>query len=283
MSGTEKLDKFVPPTEDVDPGNAKGAGTQKMDKFVLPTEPAAAPIMSAEAMEAVVEAAFERELRESQRMQAAEPPVEPPVEAKTPSPPPPPPEPAAAAPAEAKKEPEAEKNDPDQLRTALAKKFVSLADDVNEAFGDFHIGGGDYVVELTHPQGPSTGGGRQSLQHLRLRPRRPGYPVIVGGSVDGVNKRADLRDFAYVHIVHTLRFESPLDLNEAEWEQFLRKAEVVLKQSEITTRRIPPPRDLLQQASAKKISRPMLAAFIVVTVLASFVVWRVLLVLLHPR
>ena len=68
------------------------------------------------------------------------------------------------------------------LRTKLARKFTSLADEVNECFEGFHIGGGDYVVELLAPEGVSTGGGKQALQHLRLRPRRPGFSVIVAGS-----------------------------------------------------------------------------------------------------
>ena len=282
MSGTQKLDKFVLPTDEA--ASAKG-GTQKMEAFVLPSE-----------LEAEVKAAFERELRESQRLEAAQAdgqsavaalvsaPAPAPAPALVPEPvPAPDPVPAAAPAPPPAAAASTDPTDPDALRTALAKKFVSLADDVNEAFAEFHIGGGDYVVELTHPQGPSTGGGRHALQHLRLRPRRPGYPVIVGGSVDGVNKRAELRDFDYVRLVHALRFESPLDLNEAEWEQFLRKAEVVLKQGEITTARIPPPADVLRQASSRRISRPMLAAFVVVTLLASFVVWRVLLVVLHAR
>lgn len=243
------------------------SGTQKMDKFVLPSgEPVD--------VEAEMKAALEREMRESeQRMQAARA-----QEAVAVQAPPPPPEPVAEAPTSTRR------SDPpaaDALRTAQAKKFVSLADDVTEGFAEFHIGGGDYVVELTAPQGPSTGGGKQALQHLRLRPRRAGFAVIVGGSVDGVQKRAELRDFEYVKVVHSLRFKDPLDLSAAEWEQFLRKAEVVLKQAEIATMRIPAPLDLLRQASAKKISRPMLAAFIIVTLLASFVVWRVLLVVLH--
>src|SRR4051794_5500374 len=121
------------------------SGTQKMDKFVLPSgEPVD--------LEAEMKAALEREMRESeQRIQAAKEQRETPVVAAQP-------EPTPEAPAAEEAPPPPPVEEPaDALRTSLAKKFVSLADDVTEAFAEFHIGGGDYVVELTAPQGQSTG------------------------------------------------------------------------------------------------------------------------------
>ena len=47
------------------------------------------------------------------------------------------------------------------------------------------MGAGDYVVELTVPEGPSTAGGKQSLQHLRVVARRKGYPTVVAGKSPG--------------------------------------------------------------------------------------------------
>lgn len=174
--------------------------------------------------------------------------------------------------------------DIEALRTKLARKFTSLADEVNECFEGFHIGGGDYVVELLAPEGVSTGGGKQALQHLRLRPRRAGFAVIVAGSVNPLEKWAELRTFEHASLTHALRFDKDLDITAAEWEQFLRKAEVVLHLANIETGRVGPSPDLLVDARRKKglrkISPKVMLLFLVVMVLATGVVLRVIQTLL---
>jgi hypothetical protein len=169
---------------------------------------------------------------------------------------------------------------PDALRTRLARKFVSLADTMNEAFNGFAIGAGAWNVELTVPQGMSTGGGKQALQHIRLVPRRPGYNVFVAGTVNQVERRADLRDFDHVAIMHEVRHRSALEISPQEWEQFLRKAEVVLNGAGIQSMRTPPPRELLEQRrSAQRVSKGAIVALVVVLLLAAVVMWRVILAL----
>lgn len=170
--------------------------------------------------------------------------------------------------------------DPEALRTRLARKFVSLADTVTEAFNEFSIGAGAWGVELTAPQGMSTGAGKQALQPIRMRPRRKGYAVIVAGTVNPIEKTAELRDFDHVAILHEVRFRKALELTAAEWEQFLRKAEVVLNGAGIQSMRTPPPRELLEQRrQMQQISPRAIAVFIVVLVLAAIVAWRVAIVL----
>lgn len=171
--------------------------------------------------------------------------------------------------------------DPDALRTRLARKFVSLADSVTESFRDFAIGAGAWAVELTAPQGMSTGGGKQALQHLRLRPRREGYSVLVGGAVNQVERRAELRDYEHITIMHEVRFRSALEISRQEWEQFLRKAEVVLNGAGIQSLRTPPPRELLEQRrNMERVSKSAVAALVIVLLLALVVLWRVAVVLL---
>lgn len=173
----------------------------------------------------------------------------------------------------AKKPPPA---DPAALRTRLAKKFVSLADDVNEEFKDFSIGAGAWAVELTAPQGMSTGGGKQALQHLRMRARRPGYSVLVGGTVNQVEKVAELRDYAHMCMMHEVRFRKRLEITENEWEQFLRKCEVVLREAEVQCERVGPPKDLVaQRASMTRVSKVAGAAFVLVLVAAAIVLFRI--------
>lgn len=166
--------------------------------------------------------------------------------------------------------------DPNALRTRLATKFVSLADDVTEAFGDFAIGAGAWAVELTAPTGMSTGGGKQALQHLRLRPRRSGYSAIVAGLVNQVEKSAELRDFEYVCMMHEIRFRRGLEITAHEWEQLLRKAEVVLGKAGVQCVRVGPTKELLaQRRSLTRVSRVAAVVLVVVLALAALVVWRV--------
>lgn len=166
--------------------------------------------------------------------------------------------------------------DPAALRTRLATKFVSLADDVTEAFAEFAIGAGAWAVELTAPSGMSTAGGKQALQHLRLRPRRPGYAAIVAGHVNQVEKRAELRDHEHVCMMHEVRFRKSLEITAHEWEQLLRKAEVVLGKAGITCVRVGPTKDLLaQRKGLTRVNKLAAAALVVVLVLAALVVARI--------
>jgi hypothetical protein len=170
--------------------------------------------------------------------------------------------------------------DVEALRTRLARKFISLADSVTEAFRDFALGKGEWLVELTGPQGMSTGGGKQALQHIRLRPRRDGYSVLVAGTVNQVTKRAELRDYDHIAIMHEVRFRNTLEIGNEEWEQFLRKAEVVLNGAGIQSMRTPPPRDLLEQRrSMQRVSKNAVITLVVVLVLAAIVLWRVVVAL----
>jgi hypothetical protein len=74
---------------------------------------------------------------------------------------------------------------------------------------------GRYRVDLTTPAGPSTAGGKQSLQHMRLVPH-DGSPAIVLGSVSPVLKTAEIRTFRHLSDIHARRFGGarvPLDVN----------------------------------------------------------------------
>jgi hypothetical protein len=126
----------------------------------------------------------------------------------------------------------------------------------------------------------STGGGKQALQHIRLRPRRQGAAMLVAGTVNQVERRAELRDFDHLAIMYEVRFRNTLELTSPAWEEFLRKAEVVLNAAGIQSMRTPPPRDLLnQRRSMKRISKGALIVLGVVLFFAAIVAWRVLVVL----
>jgi len=168
------------------------------------------------------------------------------------------------------------------LRTRVANQAASLAEAVTDGFEDFHMGAGDYRVELSVPEGPSTGGGAQARQNLRLSPRRKGYAMVIAGTVDPVQSTAEIRTFEHVAILHELRYEKPLEISGEEYTDFLRKADVVLNLARIKSRHVGPPPELIAQQRAKRrISVPMLLLFVVVMLLAGLVVFRVALVLKH--
>lgn len=162
------------------------------------------------------------------------------------------------------------------LRTRVANQAASLAESVTDGFDGFHIGAGDYVVELSTPDGPSTGGGKQARQNLCLVPRRKGYAVIVAGTVDPVIGSAELRTFEHVAVLHEVRFKRPLEINGDEYADFLSKANVVLNLARVRATQVPTPPELLaQRKAAGKISMTAVVVFVVVMLLAAFVAFRV--------
>lgn len=169
----------------------------------------------------------------------------------------------------------AEAGDPqdvDALKTRLTRKFTTLADAVNEHFVDLRVGKLAYVPELLAPEGPSTGGGKRALQHLRLRSTTPGAGEVVAGSVNGVEQWAELRDWDHVALVYRLRFKRPIGLTQEEWQAFLERAETALHGAEITTRRMPPSPALLEEARQERLRRTISWAALAVAVVGLLVV-----------
>ncbi len=163
------------------------------------------------------------------------------------------------------------------LRTQVANQAASLAETVTDGFDGFHMGAGDYIVDLKGPDGPSTGGGAQARQSIRLVPRRPGYAVVVAGTVDPVTSTAEVRTFEHVAVLHEVRFRRPLEITSDEYASFLTKLDVVLNLARVRSKRVPPSPELLaQRRSLGKISLPAIVLFVVVVALAALVVFRVL-------
>ena len=171
------------------------------------------------------------------------------------------------------------------LRTRLARRFTTLADEVTAALADFRIGAGAWQPELTAPTGMSTGGGKQALQHLRLRPTRQGHLPLVGGLVNAGAKTAELRDHDYMVALQRARLGGKaLEITPAEWEQLLRKAEMVLRAEGIATTRVTTPAELRAPGPGQPRVTSRTLAFVALGIigpLALLVVWRVFAVLLR--
>lgn len=88
-------------------------------------------------------------------------------------------------------------------RTEFAMAAVDLAGVFNTAFADAGVAG--YSLQLTAPEGQSTGGGIQALQHITLVHEAGGVSIVVG-HCNNVEKRADLRTYDHAAGLFRQRF-----------------------------------------------------------------------------
>lgn len=116
--------------------------------------------------------------------------------------------------------------------TEFAMKALSLADLFNMVFKSERLGSANgslsYRVELSAPDGLSTAGGKQALQHLKLIPDDAGGggTVIVAGSAHRAENRGEVRTFAHLEQQHARRYRgASVPLDKKQYEEFLRKVE----------------------------------------------------------
>ncbi len=97
--------------------------------------------------------------------------------------------------------------------TQVAAQAVSLAELFEAQFEKGIEGRCHYRVELSAPDGPSTAGGKQALQHIKLIPE-DGGPSIVVGSCHTVKQTAEIRMYGSLEKLHEQRFRGlpfPID------------------------------------------------------------------------
>ncbi len=90
-------------------------------------------------------------------------------------------------------------------RTMFAQQALDLAQLFALAFAD-HVASGKtlYKVEMSTPEGPSTGGGVQGVQHLTLAPKGGG-PAIVIGATNRPGQKTELRSYALLRQIQERR------------------------------------------------------------------------------
>jgi len=115
------------------------------------------------------------------------------------------------------------------LQTYHALQASELAAAVNEALKKFRLRPGEYAAELTEPEGPSTAGGVQAMQHMRLVPRLAGHPTLLVGHANQADKNAELRTYDHLDAVHRQRFKRPLALDRAQYDDFVTLAKGLLE------------------------------------------------------
>ena len=83
-----------------------------------------------------------------------------------------------------------------------------------------------YRIELTSPVGPSTEGGKQAIQHIRLVPQ-DGSSSIVIGSWNQVGKSVDIRTIHHLRDLHTQRFKgAPFPVDPTAYQDLVLRLRV---------------------------------------------------------
>jgi len=103
---------------------------------------------------------------------------------------------------------------PEYKYTQVAQRAVSLAELFAARFERGLEGPVRFRVELSAPDGPSTAGGKQALQHIKLIPDGGGLAVVIG-SANTTRMTAEIRTFEHVAELYAQRFHGakiPVDV-----------------------------------------------------------------------
>jgi hypothetical protein len=92
-------------------------------------------------------------------------------------------------------------------RTQFAMAAVDFAEIFNQAFSKPVVPG--FQLKLTAPDGQSTGGGVQALQHVTMSNLAEGFSLVVA-TVNNIERKAELRPFERVAKQYEERFEGRL-------------------------------------------------------------------------
>lgn len=157
-----------------------------------------------------------------------------------------------------------------ELRTVYSMQAMDLATMYKTGPGQLRLGTVGYVPELTAPEGVSTGGGKQALQHVRLVPSSKGFAILTAGDVNPVTRTTELRSYEYVDQVHRQRFGKPVPLDRNSFNTFLDATRHFLEACGLRVVLSTPPRNLGRGAEGTPARAPWKIA--VVAIVAALVV-----------
>ncbi len=116
-------------------------------------------------------------------------------------------------------------------RTEFAERALTIAEAFAVAVGTSPVPGpSPFRVEMVVPDGPSTGGGARSVQHLRLVPVLGG-PAIVIGQCDQIEMTAVLRTWELLAEQYATRFRgAKLPVDAVEYGRLLERVEAFFQE-----------------------------------------------------
>src|ERR1700690_4306580 len=136
------------------------------------------------------------------------------------------------------------------LQTQYSVRATDLAESFRSTIGRLRLGPHGYTPDMTAPEGPSTGGGVQAMQHLRLLPPHPNMPTLVVGHLNQREGTAELRTLEYVDAISRERFKQGAPLDPGQYAQFLQSAQGFLAACGLRVVFAGPPADLIARLMA---------------------------------
>ena len=131
----------------------------------------------------------------------------------------------------------------EEKRTQFAMAAVGFADLFKVTIGSHRLPGPvPYVVELAAPEGPSTGGGKQGVLHIKLTPE-VGGAVTVAGWANPFERTAELRSYDHLATAHAMRFHGQqIPLERSQYDAlFARMHQFLAEQGlQVTVQTAPP-------------------------------------------
>ncbi len=95
-----------------------------------------------------------------------------------------------------------------------------------------------YSVELGKPDGPSTGGGKQAMQPIKLMPQGDGT-TLVAGHANQVERRAELRTYDFLAQSHAQRFPgADFPIERKAYDDLLARLEQFFKDQALQVEKI---------------------------------------------
>jgi hypothetical protein len=168
------------------------------------------------------------------------------------------------------------------LQTFHALQATDLASAINASIQKVRIAPGDYVPELTAPDGPSTAGGVQAMQHLRLVSTQEGQPTLVVGHANHAAGKAELRTYEHIEAIHRQRFHQSPAVDRKQYDEFLAFAKQLFDALRLQTALVGPPVELVAEPVAPPPAPagwrriPFVAVGVAVLVAGLLVAWAIL-------
>lgn len=169
------------------------------------------------------------------------------------------------------------------LQTQYSVKATDLAESFRSTVGRLRVGPYAYAPDMTAPEGPSTGGGVQALQHLRLVPPQTNMPTLVVGHVNQRDRVAQLRTLEHVDAICRERFKLGAPLDAAQYQTFLQSTQGFLTACGLQVTFETPPGPSLSRGpspttppASSRVAVGIVGALVLLAILGGAIVWFVL-------